>query len=150
MIRFLFLALLSVFVLFWTTVNATADELTVEVLNAPGAKCRGTNGAGHTYEWARTPGVVTVEEVHGPLTITCAHEGFEPGTVTVDPVPNVGAEVLVFGVLGAALLAQASGNLIYESPVKLFLKPDATASREIQAEYERLLADHEAEEDWDE
>ena len=149
MIRFVVLTMFSLLVLSSAMVQAAPQELTVDVLNAPGAECRGTTAAGHAYEWASTPGS-TVVEVHGPLTVECANEGFESATVTIDPEPS-GSSILVFGVLGSALLSNVTDDLlVYPSPVELVLKPDATAAPEVQAEYARLVAQHEAEADWDE
>lgn len=149
MIRFVMLTGLSLLVLFGGTGHAASfHNVTVHVLNAPTATCHGTNDAG-TYEWTKTPSSTKVG-VRGPLTITCAQDGFETATVTIEPVPDVGPEVLLFGALGAAMLAQASGNLTYESLVKVLLKPDKSATPEIQAEYERLQAELDAEEEWEE
>lgn len=149
MIRLIGLSVLAMLTLFSPAVQAASfHAVTVHVLNAPMATCQGTNGAG-TYEWTETPSSTEVG-IHGPLTITCTQDGFEPAMVTVEPVPDVGAEVLLFGVLGAAMLAQASGNLTYESLVKFLLKPDATASPETWTEYQKFQAQLEAEADMDE
>lgn len=141
--------MLSVLVPFHSPVHAaSSDAVMVHVLNAPTATCHGTNDAG-TYQWAKTPSSTNVE-IRGPLTIECAQDGFETATVTLEPIPDVGAEILLFGALGAAMLAQASGNLTYESLVKVLLKPDQSAAPELHVEYERLVAEREAEEEWEE
>jgi len=130
-----------------TITQGTSQLLTVEVLNAPGSQCRGTDAAGRSYAWANTPVSTTVEKGNGPLTLRCDHEGFESSTVIVESrtADGLAGNILFGGGVGLIVDSMSGAAVEYPSPVRLVLKPDNTASPQKQAEYARLKAQLDAE-----
>ena len=67
-----------------TLTSGTSQSILVDVLNAQGAFCRGTDNRGRQYVWADTPSSATVHKGDGPMTLICEKEGFEKTTMTFD------------------------------------------------------------------
>lgn len=165
MIRFVFLTVCSLLVLSCATIDrGTTQELEVDVLNAPGAECRGTDAdTGRMYVWApMMPSTITVDRSAGPLTIVCDHEGFEPGEWTLEatnlaladmagqvPINILMGPLMPIGfamdVVGAVVDQGTGASFAYPEWLKVVLKPDETASPETLAEYHRFNAQLEAE-----
>ncbi len=54
-----------------TLVSGTSQTITVDVLNAKGAMCKGIDKRGRSYTWASTPSATTVHKGDGPIVLTC-------------------------------------------------------------------------------
>ena len=67
-----------------TITSGTSQSILVDVINAPGSICRGTDNKGRQYMWVETPASATVHKGDGPMTLICEKEGFEKTTMTFD------------------------------------------------------------------
>lgn len=121
-----------------TVTSGTSQAILVDVLNAQGTLCRGTDKAGRQYIWADTPSSTTVHKGDGPMTLICEKEGFQKTTMTFD-------EELAGATMGNIILGGGIGILVdtmsgaaqeYPSKIQLVMKPLDTAPQAAHDDYQ--------------
>ncbi len=123
-----------------TLTTGTTQAVSVDVLNAKGASCEGTDKAGRKYHWPKTPAVTTVQKGDGPIQLVCTLEGFKQTLFSFD-------ETFVAATLGNVILGGGVGLFVdiasgaaqeYSSTIKLVMEPVDSASVSEQEKYKRL------------
>ncbi len=65
-----------------TLISGRTQIITVDLVNANGATCRGVDQVGQKYVWEKTPSSTEVIKGDGPLILTCEREGFKKRCTT--------------------------------------------------------------------
>ena len=122
-----------------TLTTGTSQSVLVDVLNAPGALCRGTDNVGREYVWIDTPSTATIHKGDGPMTLICEKEGFEKTTMTFDE-DLTGAtfgNIIIGGAVGILVDTMSGAAQEYPSRVSLVMKPLETEPQAVHDEYKK-------------
>ena len=123
-----------------TIATGTKQSVSVNVVNAPGAKCAGVDQEERKYYWNDTPASVMVQKGDGPMTLTCERKGFKKTIHKFDEIfqgATLG-NILLGGGIGIIIDAASGAAQIYPNEVKLVMEPEDGASREEMDKYARL------------
>ena len=139
MTRFFFVIILPFLLIQCATLTSgTSQSILVDVLNAPGASCQGTDNAGKQYVWPDTPYSATVQKGDGPMTLICKKEGFETTTMTFDEgiAGATFGNIILGGGIGIFVDAVSGAAQEYPSKIQLVMKPLETAPQTAHDEYQ--------------
>lgn len=135
-----------------STPAALTQEVTVEVVNTPGAECRGEDLQGRAYRWAPTPAAAALPRLGGPINLACEKPGFKKlALILTRSAPTGGTPretFFFFPPIAAAvgLLEGASGaRYEYPSPLRLVMEPEDSAPEAAKRQYEELRKQYERE-----
>ena len=122
-----------------TLTSGTSQSILVDVINAPGAICRGTDNKGRQYVWVETPASTTVHKGDGPMTLICEKEGFEKTTMTFDEglTGATFGNIIIGGGIGILVDTMSGAAQEYPSQVRLVMKPVKTAPQAAHDEYQK-------------
>ena len=122
-----------------TLTAGTSQSILVDVLNVPGAQCRGVDSKGRTYVWVDTPSTTTVHKGDGPMTLICEKDGFKKTVMEFDEgITNATyGNILIGGGIGLAVDIASGAAQEYPSKVHLVMEPLEPASQSTQDEYEK-------------
>ena len=123
-----------------TLTSGTSQSILIDVLNAPGAICRGTDNKGRQYVWFETPASTTVHKGDGPMALICEKEGFEKTTMTFDEgLTNATyGNIIIGGGIGILVDTMSGAAQEYPSQVRFVMKPVKTAPQAAHDEYQKL------------
>ncbi|MBI4252107.1 MAG: hypothetical protein HY618_06570 [Candidatus Tectomicrobia bacterium] len=131
---------------------AGTQEVTVEVVNAPGAECRGEDLQGRKYQWTNTPATAALPWLGGPINLACEKPGFKKLALILTrsaPTGGTPRETFFFFPPAAAavgLLEGASGaRYAYPTPLRLVMEPEDSAPEAERKKYEELRKQYERE-----
>ncbi len=123
-----------------TIVSGTSQSITVDVVNAENASCRGIDKRGRKYHWPQTPTATTVHKGDGPIVLTCEKKGFKKTTHTFD-------ENMTSATLGNVILGGGIGIFVdiasgaaqeYPSKVSVIMEPRDSAPEHVKRKYQEL------------
>lgn len=123
-----------------TIVSGTSQSVLVDVANAPGASCKGTDKKGREYHWPNTPSSATVHKGDGPMVLICEKKGFKRTTFSFDEtlVGSTFGNIILGGGIGILVDAASGAAQEYPSRVSVIMKPEESASAEAKKRYEEL------------
>ncbi len=126
-----------------TIVTGTSQSVTVDVLNAPGAKCKGIDKKGRVYFWYNTPAFATVHKGDGPITLTCEKSGFKKTVHSFDEtlVGATLANIILGGGIGILIDAVSGAAQQYASYIQLVMEPLSSAALEEKLKYRKMKKD---------
>ncbi len=106
-----------------TLISGRTQIITVDLVNANGATCRGVDQVGQKYVWEKTPSSTEVIKGDGPLILTCEREGFKKTVYNVkERFAAANAASLIFP---PAILIDAITGAAQEYPsiIKFAMEP---------------------------
>ncbi|MBI3129295.1 MAG: hypothetical protein HYZ11_16930 [Candidatus Tectomicrobia bacterium] len=128
------------------------QEVTVEVVNAPGADCTGEDLQGRKYHWPKTPASAALPRRGGPINLACEAPGFKALAFVLTRSAETGTsprETFFFFPPAAAAAGLLQGGpdarYQYPSPVRLLMEPAPGAPEEVRRRYRELIREHERE-----
>ena len=127
--------------------TGTTQSVSVEIANAPGAKCAGIDNQERKYYWNGTPSSVMVKKGDGPMKLTCEKAGFKTGHFEFDETfqgATLG-NILLGGGIGLIVDAASGAAQEYPNSVKFVMEPLETASKDEKERYLRLKKEIEEE-----
>ncbi len=122
-----------------TLTSGTSQSVLVDILNAQGATCRGTDNKGRQYVWHETPASTTVHKGDGPMTLVCQKEGFKKATMQFDEeVTNATfGNILLGGGIGLVVDIASGAAQEYPSRIQLVMEPVESAEEAVKNDYKK-------------
>lgn len=105
--------------------TGTSENVAVSTAPSAGARCQLANEKGH-WTVDPTPGSTTVHKAYGPLTVTCTDAKGDKGVTTVQSKTEGAAygNILLGGVIGAAVDMSSGAAYLYPSEINVTLEPE--------------------------
>lgn len=110
--------------------TGTSESVAVSTAPAGGARCQLANEKGN-WTINPTPGSTTVHKAYGPLTVTCTDAKGNKGVTTVQSTTEGAAygNILVGGIIGAAVDMSSGAAYLYPANIAVTLTPEPAAAQ---------------------
>jgi len=144
-----FVVLLLIFPLGCATIiSGTTQNVTVDTMNAKGARCQGTQSLAEDEDpiihvWLSTPNSIVVKKHSSAINIVCKKKGFKDLKKKIDSKTSLGTigNILLGGGIGILIDSATGANYEYPKTLKLPMEPIDSASQDEKKLYRKALKD---------